>query len=91
MKNEEDCLVEQKFYQAVADLLQIQYDYSPFPYMKATRWNNRIAGNGRFPGCGLVRRFSDNVIIISLHTPKVCVTVNSEKSALAAIKQALGV
>ena len=61
MKNDEDRLVEQEFYQAVADLLRTQYNYSPFPYSKRSRWNNRHAGNGRYPGHGLVRKYSELV------------------------------
>lgn len=38
------------------------------PYYRRNRWTNREAGNGRFPGMGLIRMFGD-VVHIALHTP----------------------
>ena len=89
MKNEHECQVEQEFYQAVARLLQTEINYRPFPHRKITRWNNRAPGNGRYPGFGLVRRFSKNLVNISLHTPKICATVYSEQAALEVIANAI--
>lgn len=53
--------VEQRFYQACAELLGASHDYRPYPYSRRTRWNNRAAGNGRFPGFGVIRLFGECV------------------------------
>lgn len=58
---EQKIAVEQRFYQSCADILGARHDYAPFRYGKRTRWNNRGAGNGRFPGFGLVRLFGAEV------------------------------
>ncbi|HYD87562.1 MAG TPA: hypothetical protein VEA80_08820 [Vitreimonas sp.] len=59
--NDEKLVVEQGFYQACAELLGAEHDYRPFPFRRRTRWNNRAAGNGRFPGFGVIRIFGDRV------------------------------
>jgi hypothetical protein len=58
---ETEMTVEQGFYQAYAELLGVNHAYRRFPYAKPTRWNNRAAGNGRYPGVGLVRLFGKSV------------------------------
>jgi hypothetical protein len=65
---EEKIAVEQRFYQSCADILGAAYSYNPFPYPKRTRWNNRSAGNGRFPGFGLVRMFG-SAVHVQLRAP----------------------
>ncbi len=60
--NEENT-VEQAFYQDCAKLLGTEHDYQPYPYRRRNRWNNRVPGNGRFPGFGLIRLFGDRVHI----------------------------
>jgi hypothetical protein len=52
---------EQAFYAACADLLGAEHVYRRFPFRRKTRWNNRLAGNGRFPGFGLIRLFGSHV------------------------------
>jgi hypothetical protein len=86
--NEEKFKAEESFYQAVADTLGTRYNYLPFHFHKRTRWNNRGAGNGRFPGFGLVRRFSANQIHVQLHIPAISGLFASEEAALEAIKTA---
>lgn len=88
--DENEIGVEQGFYQECAKLLDCaEHTYRKFPYGKRTRWNNRSAGNGRYPGHGLVRRFSHNLIRVSLHSPQCRGTFASAEEALAAIKLAL--
>lgn len=36
---------------------------------KATRWSGREPGNGRFPGCGVIRIFSASCIHVALKHP----------------------
>jgi hypothetical protein len=62
-------MVEERFYQEVAELLCVPNTYRPQPFAYKTRWNNRGAGNGRFPGFGLIRMFSENCIHVSLSRP----------------------
>jgi hypothetical protein len=61
--------VEQGFYQKCAELLGVPDTYSPRPYTRVTRWNNRVAGNGRFEGFGLIRMFGGRHVHVSLTHP----------------------
>jgi hypothetical protein len=63
--------VEEGFYQKCAQLLGIEYTYTPWPSPTRgpNRWNNRHAGNGRFPGFGTVRFYSPSHIHIMLRHP----------------------
>jgi hypothetical protein len=88
MKNEK-LMVENSFYQACADLLGVSYDYSPYPFSRRTRWNNRAPGNGRFPDHGLIRMHGPNLINVSLKNPRMSGFYYSVESALDAIKKAL--
>lgn len=58
-----------EFYAECAALLGAQHEGKAFPYYKRTRWNNRKAGRGRFPGFGLIRAYGD-AVQIHLHAPK---------------------
>lgn len=77
------------FYKAVADLLSAEHRFEPFPYGKRTRWNNRLPGNGRYPGCGIVRRYGPDAIHIQLYSPPLGGLYTSEQAALTAIRTAL--
>jgi hypothetical protein len=80
---------KQEFYEQVAEILNYNYELTPFAYYKRTRWNNRTAGSGRFIGHGIIRAFGDNLISVCLHTPKINGTFNSYDSALTAIKNSV--
>lgn len=67
------------FYGACADALGIPHEYNK-PVRRRTRWNNRLLGNGRFPGFGLVRLHGATVIVISHHGTK---PFNTREKALA--------
>lgn len=69
MMREEMVLVEQGFYQKCAELLGVPDTYSPRIYTRITRWNNRMAGNGRFEGFGLIRLISGSHVHIALRHP----------------------
>jgi hypothetical protein len=87
---EKDVEMEQGFYQECAKLLDCaEHTYREFPYRKRTRWNNRTAGNGRFPGNGLIRMYASNLIHVNLHHPKVCGQFKSADDVFAAINTAL--
>ena len=92
----ENATVEQGFYQQCAALLDCgEYAYTEWldrtrtGYKRKTRWNNRAAGNGCFPGKGLVRMFAPNLIHISLHNPRMNGVYSSAEDALAAITAAV--
>jgi hypothetical protein len=89
--NEKDYGVEQGFYENCAKLLNnAEHTYKPFTDgAKRTRWNNRSAGNGRYPGNGIVRMFGPNCISVALLKPKLSGTFTSPDAALAAIKSAM--
>jgi len=54
---------DEEFYARCADLLGTVHEYLPFAHHARTRWNNRKPGSGRFPGCGIIRLFGDEVHI----------------------------
>jgi hypothetical protein len=79
---------EQLFYQQVSHLLDCELIYQPWPFSKKTRWNNRLPGNGRFPGRGLVRRFNSRMIQVHLTNPPLVGWYHQEHQALQAIEMA---
>jgi hypothetical protein len=67
----QETLTVEGFYQACSDLLGTDNNYRPRPYGEhRTRWNNRVAGNGRFEGFGLIRMYGLQTIHICLSKPK---------------------
>ena len=55
-------------------MLNAQYEGEPFKFYKRTRWNNRKAGQGRYPGFGTIKHFG-SFIQVNLYYP-----VNHTKS-----------
>jgi hypothetical protein len=55
--------LSEEFYNKCAELLGVEYDCQPFPWpnYKRTRWNNRAAGSGRYPGYGIIRKFGSQI------------------------------
>lgn len=56
------------FYRECARLLNTTHEGQPFPYRYRTRWNNRVAGQGRFPNHGIIRIFGD-MVHVALTSP----------------------
>jgi hypothetical protein len=81
--------VEQRFYEAVAEILSTEYEYRRFPFSKKTRWNNRTPGNGRYIGHGIVRMFGLNCIQVNLRSPRLAGFFVSTDDALEAIRAAM--
>lgn len=77
--------VEQEFYEACAKLLGTEHNYRTYPYRRRNRWNNRVPGNGRFPGYGVIRLYGDHVHI-SLRSPVRVSLSCSYEDALAYLK-----
>jgi hypothetical protein len=74
---------KREFYGAVASKLGIEDPYvEMLPYRR--RWGQRKPGNGRFPGFGLVRWFSESYILV---TPEggPCKVYDDPDSALSSI------
>ena len=57
------------FYDKCAEILGCAHEGNKFPHRRRTRWNNRVAGRGRFPGFGIIRRFNSNNIHVALSYP----------------------
>lgn len=68
---EEHHELEGQFYAECARLLGAEHTYTPWIGRGPNRWNNRHAGNGRFPGFGTIKMFGPNAIHVCLHTPRV--------------------
>ena len=51
-------------------MLGTVHEGQPFPHYKRTRWNNRSAGQGRFPNKGTIRVFGNDVHV-ALRNPNV--------------------
>ena len=68
-------MTDEEFYIRCAELLDTAHLGVKFPYYKRTRWNNRIAGRGRFEGRGIIRCFGNQVHIAltsPIITSKIC-------------------
>jgi hypothetical protein len=78
---------EGSFYAECARILGTTHQHKPWSGRGPNRWNNRHAGNGRFPGFGTIRMFSPNAIHVSLHHPRVVNRfVKSPEEAYALIR-----
>lgn len=86
---ENDVGIEEGFYQEVAGLLKCESNYEKFPFRKRTRWNNRLPGNGRYLGSGLVRYHGPTKIHVQLYNPKLNKLFDTPEQALIAIRLAL--
>ena len=74
------------FYGECAAILGFDHEGEAFTHYKRTRWNNRRAGRGRFPGSGLIRVFG-NVVHISIREPvMVQRTIEGLPEALAYLR-----
>ncbi|PND25957.1 hypothetical protein CN933_17250 [Sinorhizobium sp. M4_45] len=74
------------FYDECSRILGASHAYR-HPPSRITRWNNRVAGNGRFPGHGLIRVFGPHHIQIALRRPvKLNLLCRSEEEALKALR-----
>jgi len=75
------------FYQKCAEILNVDYNSEPFPYRYRTRWNNRQAGEGRFEGYGIIRKFGSK-IHVALRNPLTHIKVyDTEEEVLKYLRQ----
>jgi len=76
-----------EFYNRCAELLECDYHPgAPFAFSKRTRWNNRTAGQGRFVGRGVIRRYSETLIHIQLRNPILNCVCHSEEEVIDILK-----
>jgi hypothetical protein len=78
------------FHAAVAALLGAEDAYRPNAKAYRTRWNDRKAGNGRYPGFGIVRRFGDEVQIAIRRPIEMQRNFATTDEAIEALTEALG-
>jgi hypothetical protein len=79
---------KEDFYRACADVIGAAHQFTPWAYDRPDRWNNRDAGNGRFPGFGIIRLFSPNLVQVSLRRPVAFrATFRSTDEALTALRE----
>lgn len=76
-----------EFYERVAELLEVEHEGEAFRYSRRTRWNNRAAGPGRYPGRGVVRYLGPRHIVLALREPNVHRVFQSEEALLAFLRQ----
>ena len=76
----------EEFYNKCAELLGVEHDYLPFEYRYRTRWNNRKPGSGRFPGCGIIRKFGSQIHVALTHPVNHHGIYNSEEEVLSFLK-----
>ena len=70
------------FYKKCAKVLNVDYTCEDFIYPYRTRWNNRLAGNGRFPGYGIIRKFGDKIQVSFRHPNRHHKIYDSEEEVL---------
>ncbi len=81
-------MTNEEFYAECAALLGVDHEGKPFTHYRRTRWNNRTPGQGRYPGCGIIRVFGSTVHI-ALNSPSLSGTFSSKEDALVAIRNLL--
>lgn len=74
------------FYKRCAELLGTEYECESFPYAYRTRWNNRSAGNGRFEGYGIIRKFGDSYQVSLRHPVTHHAIYHSEEEVFTFLK-----
>ncbi|RYF14259.1 MAG: hypothetical protein EOO77_14510 [Oxalobacteraceae bacterium] len=80
--------MENDLYAEFAALLGTQHEGQPFPWGRRNRWNNRIAGRGRFPGHGIIRIFGD-VVHFAIHHPGVIRATVPTRESVAFLRERL--
>lgn len=59
-------MTKEEFWMLCDSILGIQTQ-KPINIRRRTRWNNREPGSGRYPGIGLIRYYSSEIIHITTH------------------------
>lgn len=77
-------MTEEEFFEKIGQLIGSGHAYrTPLPYIR--RWGPREAGNGRFPGHGVIRIHSSDTIHCCLYKPLVYGTFSSQEEVIEAI------
>lgn len=80
---------DEEFYERVAELLETTHDCDGFAHHRRTRWNNREAGRGRYPGFGTVRLFGDTVHVALRQPVSMQTSIEGRQAAIDAIVKAI--
>lgn len=80
---------KENFYGKVGELMGVPHVYNEYDENMRNRWCNRSLGNGRYPGRGCVRMFSDNCIHVMLREPRFNKTFKTPEDALKAIEEVM--
>lgn len=75
-------MTDDDFYTEIARCLGVPHEGKAFPFRRRTRWNNRVAGRGRFPGRGIVRVFGNSGVLVALRSPNVNRSFATKEAAL---------
>lgn len=78
-------MTNEEFYRECARLLDCEHEGEPFKYYRRTRWNNRVPGQGRFAGHGIIRVFGDKVHV-SLTNPQLWM-IGSKEDVLKVLSE----
>lgn len=88
---EQEPASKEDFYRTCAELLGAVHEFRPWTHDGPNRWNNRHAGNGRFPGFGVIRIFGPNLVQFALRRPVAFRAVfRSPTEAIAALRNLRG-
>ena len=81
--------MNEDFYNKCAELLGVDYNCQPFPWVnyKRTRWNNRAPGSGRFEGFGIIRKFGSQIQVALHHPVSHHGIYNSEEGVFELLKR----
>lgn len=76
---------KKEFYARCGEILGIEHEWND-PVPRRTRWNNRLIGNGRYPGFGLVQCFGHSIRVVSRRGTKMFKTYDEVYKYLEGIK-----
>lgn len=62
--------MKKQFYDRCASILGVEHEWRE-PVARRTRWNNRVLGNGRMSGYGIIRYFGPTSIHVAFTNPRV--------------------
>ncbi len=80
-----------EFYSECARLLNSDHEFVDNIPVRRGRWGPRYPGNGRFPGFGTIRIYSDILIHMSLNRPETIVkTFDSKEKVLEFLRELTG-
>ena len=80
-------MLREEFYEECARILGCEYEGEAFTSYKRTRWNNRRAGQGRFPGFGTIRHYGDDIHVALRHPITSIGTFKTEEEVISFLEK----